>query len=114
MPDKPKRPLNPTAAQIHEIETRYAVANSMMDTALAALKHDMPIINAAAGLSDASILFDYVLSFIRHRHQVDPTAFVTTEIMCAAAFTKLAQGSSADDILAQYENEVSGDNDNRS
>lgn len=101
----------PTPHQIHLLEQRWAFAEQMLDGILGAIQHDIPVVADVTGLSDGSMTFDYVHAFIvaRQMQGEDPRYAV---FMCAAAITRLARASRADnDLLAQLDKEIKDDNE---
>lgn len=86
----PSEPITPT--QIVELEHRWVNARTLLDKLLQVVTHDVPILNQITGLSDASLLFDFVYSFVMAQHNTGgPDAVQTTEVILAAAITKLAR-----------------------
>ena len=81
----------PTPPQIVELERRWVNARALLDELLKVVAHDAPIIGQMTGLSDASLLFDFVYCFIMSQDNAAPDAFKTTEIITAAAVTKLVR-----------------------
>lgn len=103
MPDMPQ----PTPEQIHQLEQRWAFAEQMLDGALEALRHDIPIVSKATGLSDNSIVFDFMHAFIMQQELRVGNSHQFTVAMCAAAMTRLARASrAAEEVLAQLEEKL--------
>lgn len=82
--------MNPTPEQVHILEQKWMIASDLFDKALSHLVSDIPVIKDMTGLSDASILYDYVHAYFKVQRETDISNVIMTEIMCAAAFTKLA------------------------
>jgi hypothetical protein len=95
--------LNMTPGQIHLAEQRWAAAQEVLDINLKQLLENVPHITEIAGTSDTSMLFDFMWASIMKQEQVDPAAHAITVVMCAAAFTRLARASRAEDPLAQLD-----------
>lgn len=84
----------PSAQQIVLLERRWVAARTLLNKLLTPIIHDVPIIAAATGLSDASLLFDYTHCYIQHQRSTSITpddADHITEVLLAAALTKLAR-----------------------
>jgi hypothetical protein len=82
---------DPTPQEIVELERRWVNARAILDELMKIVTHDAPILSKVVGLSDASLLFDFVYSFIIAQHNTGPDAYRTSEIILAAAVTKLAR-----------------------
>jgi hypothetical protein len=83
----------------------------MLDQHLGMLRNDIPGIADATGITDTSMIFDYMWAAIMKREMMDPDAHKFTQVMCAAAFTRLARLAPRvdDDPLARLENEINDD-----
>jgi hypothetical protein len=103
--------IQPTAAQLQGVEQRYAKAREMVEEIVDALVKDIPTIAEGTGMSDASVLFQYIYSFIIHQHRTLGLAAVrATEEGFAAALTILARNRHAPtDNMTEFEREVSED-----
>jgi len=102
--------LHPTPEQIHQLEQRWAYAENALDQILESLRDDIPKVSQATGLSDGSIVFDYMQAFIMTKEKQGSNHWFTV-VMCAAAMTRLARASRADDeLLTRLDKEIN-DND---
>lgn len=75
---------------VHALEQNWAQANALLDEVLKALIVDVPILAEATGLSDGSVVYEHARMYFRVQDSVSPMNILTTEILCAAAFTRLA------------------------
>jgi hypothetical protein len=97
-------PPAPTAEDIHHMEQQWAIANAKLDEFLAVLRHDIPVVKKVSGLTDDSIAFSYMWGFIKKSHaEGGSSAVKMTEVMCAAAFTRLVRATRAEDDMSQFE-----------
>lgn len=101
--------INPTARQIHQAEEIWAQASGILDEMLVKIVHDTAELKKLTGLSDASILFDYICTTLAMTHP-HVRALTRTEITCAAALTRLAQASRGETYdMTQFEKEIGDD-----
>ena len=102
--------FEPTVEQIHQMEQRWAYAEQVLDGMLDAFRQDIPKLFEITGLSDGSIAFDYVYTFIMGK-EAQGSDHRFTVALCAAAMTRLARASRADEeLLTRLDKEIN-DND---
>jgi hypothetical protein len=80
----------PTVEQIVLLEKRWVKARELIDDLMKNVTNDMPVIAKATGLSDASLLFDFILHWVKMQNRTHPFGSQITELLLAAAATKLA------------------------
>lgn len=94
----------PTPAEIAQVEQTYAKAAEQLDILINDVMTDIPTVTENIGLSDGSVVFQYVLSYIHHIHRTDPMSVMQTAALLAAAATRLARTARGDDIdMSQFE-----------
>jgi hypothetical protein len=86
----------PTPEQIHDLEQKWMIASGVLDHLMEAVETAPVALKIVTGLSDTSILFDYILTFIKNRNKGNPESAKMTEVLCAAALTRLALGQGID------------------
>lgn len=103
---------NPSPEEIHRCEQRWGDAETLLARVMEKVLKDAPeALKKVYGLSDASIVFDYMLTFIKVQHMSDSASIRVTEVVCAAALTKLARSATGtDNDMAQFERNIKDDN----
>jgi len=71
--------------RINYAEQRWAMVSRDIDSALASIIHDQPIVANATANGDISAIFDYVLYVVQRK---DP---MVQQLLAAGALTKLVQ-----------------------
>lgn len=103
---------SPSDEQMAAMKRRWDNANQQLDTILDHFMNEMlPMVEQETQIYDAAMTFEYFLQFILKAD--GEGRFAVTEIMCAAAFTRLARAPRAneDNLLAQLEKELGDDHD---
>ena len=97
----------PTVEQIVFLEKRWVKARELIDDLMKNITHDMPVIAQATGLSDASLLFDFILHWVKMQQRTNPFGPQITELLLAAATTKLALTMTGNEHdMAAFEKDV--------
>jgi hypothetical protein len=96
----------PSAEEIHVMEQQWPTADAKLDEQLERLRQGIPNLEQEIGLTGGSVLFAYMRGFLLQSRLVHGLGAVeATEIMCAAAFTRLARATGAEDDMSQFEYE---------
>lgn len=113
MSDSDSNPPKIEPFKIHAAEQSCAAANEALDNILKALINDGPIVEQITGLSDESVAYDYILSFIATQHNsFGAYADRITAMVCAAALARLARASRDQIDMTHFEKNMMGDNGN--
>jgi hypothetical protein len=93
--------------QIVLLEKRWVKARELIDDLMRNITHDMPVIAKTTGLSDASLLFDFILHWVKMQNRTNPFGSQITELLLAAAATKLALTMTGrDDDMSNFERDL--------
>lgn len=108
--------VNSAAATVHNAEQVWADASRSLDNVINHIREQLPHIYATAGgNTDASVIFDYMKSYIQESERAAPgnIGHVATVLFCAAAFTRLVRDdrTNVNDPLAQLDKDMETGND---
>jgi hypothetical protein len=79
---------------VHTMEQQWPTANIVLDEQLDMFRRNISQLEQEIGLTGDSLAFAYMRAFItQSRMENGMGAVVSTEIMCAAAFTRLTRVS---------------------
>lgn len=101
----------PNAQQLNRLEQKWHNANTILERVMETLKADIPALEAHFGQSDAAITYDWAMHCILNSYKTNPeTAQKQTQLLCAAALTRLARASRIEDRdhvdMTPFESEV--------
>lgn len=98
---------NPSPEEVHKCEQRWSSAETLLDQVIEKLSANEAHLKETFGLSDASMTFDYMLTYLKYRHSQNLAEVQMTEVVCAAALTRLARrAAGTDNDMAQFERKL--------
>jgi hypothetical protein len=103
---------NEDPRRIHIAEQMWATMSQRLDQIIEYVRSEEPQIYEVGGNTDASVLFDWMKYYIvTNERAFGEQAEVMTLLMCAAAITRLVRAPLTDDVLAQLDKEIEGNDD---